>query len=133
MTKTFLLSITTPEKQFYNGPAESLVITSHDGEKGIWPGHLSMVVALAIAPVRFKVAGQWKLAALTGGFARVRSDRVIILADTAEWPEEIEINRALSAEKRAEERLQTRLSRVEYLRSRIALERAHLRLTVKGK
>lgn len=131
MADTFVLHVDTPEKKFYGGPVESLVITSSDGEIGILPGHLSMVVAMATAPAKMKVNGEWLVAAISGGFARIKADEVVILADTAEWPEDIEENRAIEAQKRAEERLQMHLSEVEYMRSRVALERALMRLTVK--
>ncbi len=132
MADSFNLKISTPERQFFNGKAESLVITSTDGELGILPGHLSMVVALTPAPAKIKIDGQWKLAAISEGFARITGEDVIILADAAEWPEEIEENRALEAKRRAEERLIAHVSEVEYLQSRVALERALMRLTVKN-
>lgn len=131
MAGTFTLHIDTPEKKFYEGAVESLVITTSAGELGILPGHLSMVVAMASAPAKMLVDGNWLEAAISGGFARIKNDEVVIIADSAEWPEEIEENRALEAKKRAEERLQSKLSEVEYMRSRVALERALTRLTVK--
>lgn len=132
MSETFMLDVYTPEKQFYNGQVESVIIASLDGEIGIMPGHLSMVVALTSAPAKIKADGKWHIAAISGGFARITPDEVTILADTAEWPEEIEENRALEAKKRAEERLQAHRSEVEYIQSRVALERALMRLTVKN-
>lgn len=131
MAGTFTLYIDTPERKFYEGSVESLVITSSYGELGILPGHLSTVVAMATAPAKMLVDGNWIEAAISGGFARIRNDEVVILADSAEWPEEIEENRALEAKKRAEERLQAHISEVEYMRTRVALERALTRLTVK--
>lgn len=131
MDKTFTLCITTPEKEFYNGPVESLVLTTTDGEMGILPHHTSMVVALSSAPLRLKAEGEWHTAAVSGGFANIGGKEVMIFADTAEWPEDIEEARALEALKRAEERLQAHASEVEYMRSRVALERALARLAVK--
>ena len=128
----FMLNVSTPERQFYNGPVEALRIRSTQGEIGVLPGHVSMVVALDAAPMHIKADGEWKAAALSDGFARITATHVIILAEAAEWPEEIEENRALEAKKRAEERLQSRLSEVEYVRSRIALQKALARLTVKS-
>lgn len=133
MPEGFKLIISTPERQFFNDNVESLVITSTEGELGILPGHLSMVVALSHAPAKLKINGEWKTAAISGGFARIKNDEVVVFADTAEWPEEIELNRALEAKKRAEERLQAHVSEIEYMRSRVALERALMRLTVKDK
>lgn len=129
--KTFNLCISTPEKEFYNGPVESLVLTTTDGEMGILPEHSSMVVALVSAPLRFKDSEGWRVAAISGGFANISGNEMMIFCDTAEWPEDIETSRALEAKKRAEERMQARASEVEYMRSRVALERALVRLTVK--
>lgn len=131
MASEFNLYITTPEKVFFKGAAESVVLTSTDGEMGVLRGHTPMVVALTAAPLRMKVDGEWKTAAIIGGFASIKEGSVAIFADTAEWPDEIEEKRALDAKRRAEERLQARASEIEYLRSRVALERALARLAVK--
>ncbi|GHU80167.1 ATP synthase epsilon chain [Clostridia bacterium] len=133
MAESFILHIATPEKLFYEDEVESLVITSTDGELGILPGHLSMVVALSIAPIQIREQGSdgWRVAAISGGFARIKGDEVVILADTAEWPEDIDDARALEAKRRAEDRMRIHESDIEYVRSRIALERALLRLSVK--
>jgi F-type H+-transporting ATPase subunit epsilon len=133
MAKTFRLYITTPEKSFYDNQVECLVLTTTDGEIGILPGHITMVVALTPAPIRIQVpdAPEWLTAAIIGGFARISDEDVRIFADTAEWPEEIEYNRALEAKQRAEKRLQAHVNEVEYLRSQVALQRALVRLNVK--
>jgi F-type H+-transporting ATPase subunit epsilon len=133
MAKTFLLHIATPERDFFQGQVESVRLRTIDGEMGVLPGHLALVVALVDAEaLQFQVSGgESYIAAISGGFARIRGDQVHIFADTAEWPEEIEENRAIEAKKRAEERLQLRASEVEYMQSRVALDRALVRLSVK--
>ncbi len=131
MDKLFQLEIATPEKEFFTGPVESLVINTIDGEMGVLAGHVPMVVALASGAMQMKTKTGWREAAVIGGFARISPDYVIVFADTAEWPEDIEESRALDAKRRAEERLLVRQSEIEYVRSRVALERALARLTVK--
>lgn len=131
MAKTFYLQIATPEKDFFSAPVEAITLTTTDGEVGVLPGHSATAVALAAAPTRIKTAEGWRNAALIGGFASIRPDYVIVFADTAEWPEDIEEARAMQAKQRAEERLQASRSKVEYVRSRAALERALTRLIVK--
>lgn len=131
MENSFHLHIATPEKDFYTGRVQSVKLTTTDGELGILAGHSSMAVSLASAPLLMKTEEGWKSAAIIGGFARIKPDYVIIFADTAEWPEDIEEHRALEARQRAEERLQEKQSEIEYMRSRVALERALARLTVK--
>lgn len=132
MNRTFQLEIATPEKEFFTGPVDSLVISTIDGEMGVLAGHVPAVVALSSGAMRMKTKDGWREAAVIGGFARINPEYVIVFADTAEWPEDIEESRALDAKHRAEERLQVRQSEIEYVRSRVALERALARLTVKN-
>ena len=89
-----------------------------------------MVVAVSIGPIRIKQNGEWLDAVLTEGFMEIKQDKTVILTDTAEWPNEIDVNRAKAAKERAEERLQRELSRAEYIRSQAALARALARLKV---
>ena len=131
MAGTFLLHIDTPEKKFFEGQAEKLIIFTTDGEIGVLPGHLSMVVAMVTAPARILINGEWRMAAIFGGFARIKPEEVFILADSAQWPEDIEEARAEEARKLAAEQIQQHISEIEYVRSRIALERALTRLIVK--
>ena len=131
MDKTFQLEIATPEKEFFTGPVESLVINTIDGDLGVLAGHVPMVVALSSGAMQIKTPDGWREAAVIGGFARINPEYVIVFADTAEWPEDIELSRALDAKRRAEERLLVKQSELEYMRSRVALERALARLMVK--
>ena len=133
MAEHFFLNISTPEKEFFTGEAESLIITTTEGEMGVLPNHELTIVALDIAPIRFKTGEGWRAAAISGGFARISGRHVDILADSAEWPEEIEVNRALEAKRRAEERLHSQLNEIEYLRSQVAKRRALTRLAVVNK
>ena len=130
MAKTFYLEIVTPDRSFFSGDAEMLIVKTPEGEMGVLPGHIPMVVAIAIGPIRIKKDGEWLEAFLSEGFMEVKQGNTIVLADTAEWPNEIDINRARAAEERAHERLQSQLSRVEYIRSQAALQRAVSRLKV---
>lgn len=126
--RTFTLEILTPERQLYVGPAESLVMPIVDGLYGVEAGHAPEVTALEPGDLRFRVDGQWKTAVITDGFAEVMPDYVILLASSAEWPDEIDQNRAEAAKLRAEERLRQKRSIQEYYQSRAALARATARL-----
>ncbi len=130
MSDYILLNISTPEKLFFQGEIKSLVISSSIGKMGILPGHKPMVVALDTAPIEIETDEGAREAAIVGGYAQIKNNQVTILADTAEWPEDIEISRAVEAKKRAEERLQSHLSEVEFMRSQAALRRALLRLSL---
>jgi len=85
MAKTFFLEIFTPERKFFTGYVESLVIKTPEGEMGILAGHIPVVSVVDIGPVRIKSNGKWMDAALGEGFIEVTRDRVVVLADTAEW------------------------------------------------
>ena len=109
------LEIITPERQFYIGPAEELVIPAIDGLYGVQPGHEPAVTAI----------GQ--------GFVEIMPERAIVLVSTAEKPEEIDAKRAQEAKERAEERMRQKKSVEEYYRSKAALARAMARLKVSGR
>lgn len=130
MANTFYLEIVTPDRKFFSGDVEMVILKTPDGEMGILKEHTPMVVAVAIGPIRIKKDGDWLEAVLSEGFMEIRQDKTVILADTAEWPNEIDVNRAKAAQERARERLQSQLSRVEYMRSQAALQRALTRLKV---
>ena len=94
---TFYLEIITPERQFYIGPAEALVLPAVDGEMGIYPGHEPVVTAIESGELRYKVDGKWEPAAVGSGFAEIKPDYVILLVGFAEHPEEIDEKRAEAA------------------------------------
>lgn len=130
MASTFSMEIVAPERKFFSGEVEMVILKTPQGEMGVLKGHMPMVVAVDVGPIKIKKDGEWLEAVLTEGFMKVEQDNVIILTDTAEWPNEIDVNRAIAAKQRAEERLQKQLAQVEYVRSKAALARAMARLKV---
>lgn len=130
---TFHLEVITPERKFYSGEAESIVFKTVDGEIGVLAKHAPTVVAVSVGPLKINADGKWIEAVVTDGFAEIMPDKVILLTDTAEYPEEIDINRAKAAKQRAEERLQRQISNIEYTRSKAALARAMARLKATSK
>ena len=129
-TSTFFLVVKTPEKTFFSDVAEELVVETPQGQIGILPNHMPMVVSITAGAMKIKQDGVWKEAFLSDGFMDINQPMVVVLADTAEWPEEIDINRAKRAEQRALERLQGQLSHQDFVRSQAALQRALSRLKV---
>ena len=127
-TGTFYLEIITPERQFYIGPAEALVVPAVDGEMGIYPGHEPVVTAIEPGELRYKNENKWERAAVGAGFAEIKPDYVILLVGFAEHPEEIDRMRAEAAKERAEERLRLKQSILEFYNSKAALARAMARL-----
>ena len=128
MAGTFYLEIVTPERQFFTGDAEALILPAVDGEIGVYPGHEPAVTAVEPGELRYKAGGRWEPAAVGAGFAEIRQDRVILLVGFAEHPEEIDRKRAEAARERAEERLRQKQSIHEYYHSKAALARAMARL-----
>lgn len=126
--RTFYLEILTPERQFYIGMAESLIMPVVDGLYGVEAGHDPVVTALEPGELKFKVDGEWKVAVISDGFAEIKPHYTILLASSAEWPEEIDEKRAQAAKERAEERMRQKRSIQEYYQSKAALARATARL-----
>jgi F-type H+-transporting ATPase subunit epsilon len=126
----FKLEVVTPERKFFEGEAEMVIIKTPEGEMGILADHEPALVAVEAGILKILVDGKWQESAVSQGFMEVTHEKTIALVDTAEWPHEIDANRAQEAKTRAEERLQQKLSQIEYLRSQTALARAMARLKV---
>ena len=133
MAKTFHLEIIATDRLFFSGEVEHLVITAIDGLLGIMAGHEPLVTPLPTGELKYLVDGEWKYAAISEGFIQVMPDSSIILAETCELPEEIDIKRAQEARERAEERLRQKQSIKEYYETQAALNRAMNRLKISQK
>lgn len=127
---TFQLEIIASDRPFFKGDCEMLIFPGIDGEHGIMANHEAMVTCLSAGELRYKIDGEWQYAAVSDGFVEVTTEYVIILADTVEKPEEIDINRANEAKMRAEEKLRQKQSVMEYYQTQAALNRAMNRLKV---
>ncbi len=133
MAKTFRLDIIASDHPFFKGECEMLVFPGIDGEHGILANHEAMVTCLSAGELRFQVNGNWQYAAVSDGFVEITPEYVILLADTVEKPEEIDVNRANEAKMRAEEKLRQKQSIMEYYHSQAALNRAMNRLKITKK
>lgn len=133
MPDTFQLEIVTPEKLVVKDAVEELQMPGANGYLGILPGHAPLITELAIGELTYKIGGTTHRLAVAWGFAEVLPDRVTILAETAERPEDIDVARAQESKSRAEERLKSGSTDVDYDRAEKALQRAETRLAVAGK
>jgi F-type H+-transporting ATPase subunit epsilon len=133
--KTIKVSVVTPNGPVYESDVEMVITKAQSGELGILPGHIPMVAPLAIGVVRMKKNGKEQdLIAVSGGFLEVRPDKVTILAQAAEKAEDIDVERALRAKERAEQRMkEQKVEDIDFRRAELALQRAINRLTVTGK
>lgn len=127
---TFSLKIIASNKVFYDGKCRSVVVPALDGELAVMAHHENMVVATRAGELRFQVEekSEWCKAVVGIGFVHIANNRVTVLVDTAERPEEIDEVRAREAYERAKERLRQRQSIVEYHMSQASLARAMARL-----
>ena len=130
MAKTFLLDIIASDRVFFTGQCESLIIPGNDGAHGVLANHERTVTCLAAGELKYKIDEEWKYAAVSDGYAEISGDHVVIIADTVERPEEIDVKRAQEAKERAEERLRQKQSIKEYYHTQIALNKAMNRLKV---
>ena len=126
----FSCEILTPYRRFYSGKAESVTFVTHDGQIEILANHESLVAPVRIGQLRLVVAGKARRAAITEGFARVKGGKVDLFVDAAEWPEEIDRERAESALGRAAKRLATETLAWRIEASKRAAARAHNRIAV---
>mgnify|MGYP003318281494 FL=1 len=125
-----LLRIISPDRIFYEGQAEMVEFNTTEGEVGILPGHIPMTVIIKPGILNITEADGEKEAALHAGFAEILPDKITILAEIVEWPEEIDEARAEAARERAEERLRIRSADTDVMRAEIALLRAITRIQV---
>ena len=133
MADTFKLEIVTPEKKVVDTAAEEVQIPGKDGYLGVLPGHAPLITELAVGEITFRENAVEQTLAVAWGFAEVLPDKVTILAETAEHPSEIDVERARKAKERAEQRLTSGDPNVEVDRALNALQRAEARLDVATK
>jgi len=125
------LEIATPMRLVVSETVDEVVAPGIEGYFGVLPGHAPFLTTLGIGVVTYRDGRDERQLAIAGGFAEVRNDKVIILADSAERPEEIDRTRAERARERAERRLSGRTQEeIDYARCQGALARALTRLQV---
>ena len=128
MAETFRLKVITPERVFYDGDVEMVEFNTTEGEIGIYKKHVPTTVIIQPGVLVITEADGVRKAALHAGFAEVLSDKVTILAELIEWPEEIDMERAESAGERARERIAARGDDVDIDRAEAALQRSIARI-----
>ena len=122
----FNMRVVTPDGEVWNGRATSVVIPGVDGYFGVWAGHMPLIAGMGIGSVQIKTPEEHVITvlAVAGGFVEITHECVIVLAETAELAENIDVIRATKAETRARERLAAHFADVDVERARVALEKA---------
>jgi F-type H+-transporting ATPase subunit epsilon len=133
MPDTFQVEIVTPEKMVVKDVAEELQMPGKNGYLGILPGHAPLITELAVGEITYRNGSDVHHLSVAWGFAEVLPEKVTILAETAERPEEIDVARAKEAKQRAEERLKSTNPEVDFDRAENALQRAETRIQVAEK
>ena len=127
---TFWLKVIASDHVFYNGNCEALVVPAHDGEVGILPHREAMILAIQEGELKFRIPGgqEYHHAVVGLGIVQVANNRVTVVVDTAERPEDIDEVRAKQALERAKEQLRQKQSIREYYMSKASMARALSRL-----
>src|SRR5499425_3025047 len=134
MADRLTLEIATPTRLVVAETVDEIVIPGSEGYFGVLPGHTAFLTTLGIGELMYRIGRDEHYMTVARGFAEVRNDKVIVLADTAERPAEIDRPRAERAKERAERRLAGRTDEeVDYTRALAALARAITRIMTAGR
>ena len=129
-SNTFYLKIISANRVFFSGRCRSIIVPEYDGQKVILAHHEDMIIAINDGLMKFQRenSDEWEEAVVGMGFVEIINNRVTLLVETAERPEEIDVARAKEAKERAEEQIRQKQSIQEYYHSRASLARAMARL-----
>lgn len=125
---SFTVEIITPDRVFYTGTATMIELNTEAGEIGVYPKHIPLTTVICPGVVTIHEEEGEKKAAVHAGFVEILPDKVSVLAEIAEWGDEIDVSRAEEAKKRAEERIAKKESNLDLQRAEIALKKALVRL-----
>jgi F-type H+-transporting ATPase subunit epsilon len=131
-----LLEVVTPERLVLSTEVDEVSAPGALGYFGVLPGHTPFITTLGLGELGYRIGNQWEYLAITWGYAEVLPNKVTILTETAEMAEEIDLERAERAKRRAEERLRewsTTAADIDFDRATTALQRALIRLQVAQK
>lgn len=130
MADLFKLQIITPERKFYDGDVTMVELTTTEGEIGVYRNHIPMTAIIAPGVLKIHEEGGVKDAALMSGFIEILPEKIVIMAEVVEWPDEIDKNRAEEAKVRAERRLKEQSGESDIMRAEQALRKALVRLSL---
>lgn len=129
MENKLRLEIVTPHGLVLSEDVDEVTAAGTEGEFGVLPGHVPFITTLKVGMLILRKDNKTEYVFVNSGYAEVSPDKVVILADSAERAEDIDVERALSAKKRAEERL-AQAEKYDFARAMAALERASIRIQI---
>ena len=124
----FQLDIVTPEKSFFSGRVDRIIVKGIEGDLAVLKNMAPIITPLAIGRVWIEKDGKERVAAVVEGYLTVKDNQATIVTDSAEWPDEIDVERAKLAKERAERRLKEKDESIDTARAEAALRRALNRL-----
>ena len=127
------LELVTPDRSIVRESVDEMQIAGAEGYLGVLPGHTPLLTSLQLGELWFRQGGETSYVSVAFGFAEVLPDRVTILAQIAERAEDIDIERAQEAERRARDRLAKSATDIDFERARISLMKSLIRLQVASK
>lgn len=130
MADLMKLQIINPERKFYEGNASMVEMTTTEGEIGVYGGHIPMTAIVAPGILKIHEENEIKEAALISGFIEILPDKIIVMAEVVEWPDEIDKNRAEESRIRAERRIKDQNGEIDIMRAETALKKALVRLSL---
>ena len=127
----FHLTVITPEKTFFDGETEEVIVRTTEGDIGILANHISLVAALPSGPMKVKQSdGTFRVAAVSRGLIKVGGNTVNIFADAVEWAEDIDIEWARRSEEKAKQRIEAKKSEQDIDFAELKLKRALNRINI---
>ena len=133
-TNTFKLQIISPDRIFFDDEVEMVETRTTEGDIGVLKGHIPLTAVTVPGVLTIHQNGTTRQAAVHDGFLEILKDKMIVLAEACEWPEEIDINRANEAKIRAERRLRGEDGKeINMDRAEMALRKALIRIQIAEK
>lgn len=128
MSNVLSLEVVTPERVLFKGETTSLIVPATEGYLGVLFNHAPLITGLKSGIIKYRQGESFKVLAISNGFMEVAHNVATILVDTAEKPEDIDVERANAAKERAERRLHEHQPGIDVHRAELALHRALARI-----
>jgi F-type H+-transporting ATPase subunit epsilon len=129
---SFKLQIIAPDRVLFDGETENLIVRTTVGDKGFLAHHEAYVAALGVGRIKVKVGDEYRVAAVSSGIVKFRDNKAQLLAQSCEWKDEIDIERAHAAKQRAEDALKQKLDDKALDIAEFELRRALNRINIAG-
>ena len=127
------LEIVTPDRSLVRETVDEVQVPAAEGYMGILPGHTPYLATLQVGQLSYRIGQQTTNLHVAFGFVEVLPNRVTVLAQVAERAEDIDVERAEAARRRAEDRISKPVPEMDFERARIAMMKSLIRLQVAGR